>query len=94
VDFDWDEGNRDKNVRHGVHDWEIEEAFEDPRRIVQGSQIVDGERRRVVLARAVSSGKYLRIIYTMRVEGRSTRIRPISAIEMPGSARRRYSRGR
>jgi uncharacterized DUF497 family protein len=94
VDFDWDDGNRDKSVRHGVHDWEIEEAFEDPRRIAQGSQTVDGERRRVVLARAVSSGKYLRIIYTMRVEGRSMRTRPISAIEMPAPARRRYDRRR
>ncbi len=27
MDFDWDEGNRGKNLRHGVHDWEIEEAF-------------------------------------------------------------------
>jgi hypothetical protein len=42
VDFDWDDGNRDKNLRHRVHDWEIEEAFEDPRKIAQGSQIVDG----------------------------------------------------
>jgi uncharacterized DUF497 family protein len=94
VDFDWDDGNRDKNLRHGVHDWEIQEAFQDPRKAAQGYQIVDGEKRRVVLARAASSGKYLRIIYTIRGEGRSAMIRPISAVEMPGPARRRYSRGR
>jgi uncharacterized DUF497 family protein len=70
VDFDWDDRNRDKNLRHGVHDWEIEEAFQDLRRVVQGSQVVHGERRRVMLARAASSGKYLRIIYTIREEGR------------------------
>jgi hypothetical protein len=29
VEFDWDDGNRNKNLRHGVHDWEIEEALKD-----------------------------------------------------------------
>jgi hypothetical protein len=37
MNFDWDEGNRDKNVRHSVHDWEIEEALQDPQRIGRGA---------------------------------------------------------
>jgi hypothetical protein len=29
MNFDWDEGNREKNLRHRVHDWAIEEALQD-----------------------------------------------------------------
>ena len=25
--FDWDEGNRDKNLKHAVHSWECEQVF-------------------------------------------------------------------
>jgi hypothetical protein len=37
VELDWDDGNRDKNLKHDVHDWEIEEAFEDRRRVNLGT---------------------------------------------------------
>ena len=62
MEFDWDEGNRNKNLRHGVHDWEIEEAFEDPRRRTEPAPRVDGERRKFLLARVPSSGRLLRIV--------------------------------
>jgi uncharacterized DUF497 family protein len=63
VEFDWDDGNRDKNLRHGVHDWEIEEAFEDPFRTSGGAHSFRGERRRSVLGRSRTSGQYLKVIY-------------------------------
>ena len=92
LEFDWDEGNRDKNLRHGVQDWEIEEAFEDPRRRVEPARSQVGEHRRVLLGRARTSGRYLRIVYTVRRRNGQTLLRPISAMEMPRNARWRYSR--
>jgi uncharacterized DUF497 family protein len=91
VDFDWDEGNTDKNLRHAVHDEEIEEALEDSRRRLIGqAPDVSGEVRLIVLARARTSGKYLKIVYTVRVRGGRRLIRPISAVEMTPSERRTY----
>ena len=29
MEFDWDEGNEGKNLKHGVSDWDIEEALTD-----------------------------------------------------------------
>src|SRR5262249_28733771 len=57
--FQWDTGNIDRNIRYGVHDWEIEEALLDPRGRRINSTIVNGEERHIWLGRATSSGKYL-----------------------------------
>ena len=92
MDFDWDEGNRDKNLRHGVHDWEIEEAFEDPRRFMSGAHRIRGEQRRTLFARSRTSGQYLRIVYTERRRGPRRLIRPISAMRMERAERARYER--
>jgi uncharacterized DUF497 family protein len=91
--FDWDEGNIDKNLRHGVQDWEIEEACQDPRSRIIEYQLAKGERRHVLLGRSATSGKYLRVVYTLRTapDGESL-IRPISAVEMSAAQRKRYSR--
>lgn len=59
MDFDWDPGNRDKNLAHGVSDWEIEEALADIGRRRVRSTRIDGEVRMIVLARCATSGKYL-----------------------------------
>ena len=82
MEFDWDDGNRDKNLRlHGVHDWEIEETFEDPHRHVEPTRSESDERRQLLLGRSRTSGKYLRITYTVRVRSGRSFIRPISAME-------------
>lgn len=89
--FDWDEGNIDKNLKHGVHDWEIEEACQDSRSIIIAHQIAGSEKRYVLLGRAATSGKYLRIVYALRKDwSNDLLIRPISAVEMNASQRRRY----
>lgn len=92
MEFEWDEGNRDKNRRHGVEDWEIEEAFEDPRRVSLGRTRYPSEERFVVLGRSLTSGKYLRVVYTERQGSGLTYVRPISAYEMAQAERRRYQR--
>jgi uncharacterized DUF497 family protein len=92
MEFDWDAGNRYKNLNHGVHDWEIEEAFYDKHRLPAGKMRVKGEERRILLARCETSGKYLRIVYTIRKKYGKKLIRPISATEMSWSNKRRYKR--
>ena len=92
MEFDWDEGNRGKNLRHGVHDWEIEEAFEDPHRKTGAAHRFRGERRRSILGRSRTSGQYLRIVYTVRVRSGREVMRPISAMRMTAAERARYER--
>ena len=53
--FDWDDGNRDKNLRHGVHDSEIEEAFKDAHSFVAAKITMGGEERYMLFGRAASS---------------------------------------
>ena len=64
MEFDWDEGNSGKSFqRHGIHDWEIEEAFEDPGALPDNARNVLAEKRWAMLARCETSGRYMRIIY-------------------------------
>jgi len=93
MEFDWDEGNRDKNLSHGVGDAEIEEALEDRFAILAAKLTVRREVRYVLLGRASGSGKYLRVVFTVRMKRGRRLIRPISAIEMSDRNKRRY-RGR
>lgn len=90
MEFDWDEGNRDKNLTHGVHDWEIEEALQDPRGKSAGKLEVGGELRYLLMGQSKTSGKYLRVVYTIRERDGKRLIRPISATSLTGRARRRY----
>lgn len=91
--FQWDAGNIDKNRPHGVHDWEIEEALLDPRGRRIDKMVVNDEERYLWLGRVASSGKYLRIVYTPRKDSEGhTLFRPISAVEMSPSEKRRYRR--
>jgi uncharacterized DUF497 family protein len=93
MEFDWDDGNIDKNLKPGVHDWEIEEALLDPRRRLVGRQKLYGELRYKVLGRSLTSGKHLRIIYTIRTPREGKRkLRPISAVPMTPAEKRRYWR--
>jgi len=92
VEFDWDEGNRDKNLKHGIHDWEIEEAMEDPHALPADAHPGVGERRRAILGRSPTSGRYLKIVYTIKVRDGRNLFRPISAIAMSLAERARYSR--
>jgi uncharacterized DUF497 family protein len=92
MQFDWDHGNIDKNlVRHGVHDWEIEEAVNDPKAKVVGVKIIGGEERRELLGRVQTNGRYLRVIFTYRYNPQGEKqVRPISATDMTKRQPRRY----
>jgi uncharacterized DUF497 family protein len=89
--FDWDHGNQDKSLqRHGVSDEEIEEAFADPKAKVSKLGSSFGEVRREFLGRVASSGRLLKIIYTVRVVAGKRYYRPISALDMDRVDRAHY----
>jgi len=89
--FDWDDGNINKNLKHNAQDWEIEEACQDPYAQIVEYQFLGEEKRYVLLGRSATSGKYLRVVYTLRssLVG-DILIRPISAVEMNAAQRRRH----
>ena len=76
VGFEWDDGNRDKNLtKHGVTSAQCEEVFEDKKRVISPDiQHSEMERRYLVIGKT-RHGKLLRIAFTLRED----RIRVISA---------------
>lgn len=76
--FDWDQGNQDKNLKHGVAREEVESIFLNEYgfagRIVEP---VHTEWRGLILGRS-NTGKLLALIFTRREE----RLRPISCRPM------------
>lgn len=93
MELEWDEGNIDKSFfRHGIHDWEIEEAFFDQNAISLHLGDFAGEERHTWLGRSETSGRYLQIIYTSRTRRGIRFYRPISAMEMKPRFRARYQK--
>ncbi len=91
MEFDWDEGNIDKNlVKHNVHDWEIEEAMVDQGSIVTVRRVVRAEQRRILLGRVATSGRYLKVVFAVRIRNDVTYYRPISAVDMSDHEKNRY----
>jgi uncharacterized DUF497 family protein len=78
-EFEWDTGNSNKNkLKHGVEDWECEEAFYDPRKVMLKDALhSDGEKRYVLLGKT-SQLRLLFLAFTLR--GRKVRI--ISACDV------------
>jgi len=87
--FDWDEANRDKNLKkHGLPQREIEETFFNrPIKIVPDLKHSQTERRFLALGKN-SVGNYLTIIFTIR----NNKIRVISARKQNKKERRVYEK--
>jgi uncharacterized DUF497 family protein len=85
--FDWDDGNRTKNSKHGVSNEEIESIFHQERFIFVGkiTEPPHNEWRGLILGRGVS-GRALTLIFTRRGD----RLRPISCRPMREKERRLY----
>lgn len=66
VEFDWDEGNRDKPKKHGVIIEEAEEAFFDENKIVFSDWIHSTKEKRATLLGKTRKGRLLNITYTIR----------------------------
>ena len=65
--FEWDAGNRDKNLtKHGVSNEECEQVFEDGRRQFYPDVQHSRHEERFVIVGATKDEKLLRIAFTLR----------------------------
>ncbi len=86
--FDWDEANLEHATRHGVEDFEIEQAILDMHSVETAAKKVRGERREALIG-STAGGRIVVIVYT----DRGGKIRPISARDATDTEKRRYRRG-
>ncbi len=78
VAFDWDNGNREKNTKHDVKNWECEQVFfNEPLIILDDPKHSVAEDRFAAFGQT-DAGRRLVVIYTMR----ENRLRVISARDM------------
>ena len=87
IAFDWDDGNRLKNRKHGVSQAEAEEVFFSRPLLLVDSRHSEREPRYHALGET-RAGRRLHITYTLRVE--CTLIRVISARDMHRKERAVY----
>jgi len=86
--FQWDDGNEQKNVKHGVTPAEAEQIFlNDPTIITPDASHSGNEQRYRALGRT-NSGRLLTVIFTLRNNG--TLFRVISARDMHRKERTIY----
>ena len=76
--FDWDNGNRQKCLKHGVSIREIEELFEDRPRIAPDLAHSALEDRLIAVGRT-RAGRALFVAFMFREKNGAAYIRPISA---------------
>jgi uncharacterized DUF497 family protein len=75
--FDWDAGNRDKCRKHGVRLEDIEALFRGALSMHPARRTA-GEERLIAIG-TTPEGRYLLVVFTLRVRNTRTLIRPISA---------------
>jgi uncharacterized DUF497 family protein len=90
--FDWDEGNEEHVLDHGVDPAEVEEAMLDPNRLKDDARNMSGERREALIG-ATEDARVLHVVYTRRGK-EGEKMRPITARAADGTEKRRYRRGR
>ena len=76
VEFEWDAGNSNKNkLKHSVEDWECEEAFYDPRKVMLKDALHSDDEKRYILLGKTSQLRLLFLAFTLRGD----KVRIISA---------------
>ena len=89
--FDWDHGNRDKCLSHGVSVPEIESIFRGPVDLFPDRRHSRAEQRLKAIGRS-KTGRHVFIVFTLRKRGDVLLIRPISARYMHGKEIRHYEK--
>lgn len=85
--FDWDKGNRGKNLKgHKVSDEECEEAFFDPIKRINEDKPHSKKEERYIFIGQTKSERKLFIVFTVRNE----KIRVISARDLSRKERKEY----
>lgn len=85
--FDWDAGNEDHVLNHGVEPREVEEALLDPARIQADARNAPGERRYALIG-ATEEGRVLFVVHAPR----GAKVRPITARDASDVQKKRYVR--
>jgi len=84
--FDWDVGNREKNLKHGVHASECEQVFfNEPLLLLADPKHSVAEDRFAAFGQT-DDGRKLVVVYTKRAD----RLRIISACDMNRKERKFY----
>ena len=86
--FDWDTGNAEKNARHGVTQFEAEQAFFDPEILLSPDTKHSSTELRFQALASSEDGRRLHVTFTLRAKG--TLIRVISARDMSRKERKIY----
>jgi uncharacterized protein len=76
--FDWDVGNRDKCLKHGVSIDEIEAVFRNRHHVFPDPAHSAAETRLLAIGTG-GSGRYVFVAFTLRQRGHDRLIRTISA---------------
>ena len=76
LQFEWDAGNSGKNKRsHNVEDWECEEVFFDPKKVILKDKLHSDLEGRFILLGKTRQNRLLYLAFTVRKE----KVRVISA---------------
>src|ERR1700685_3510248 len=76
LQFDWNTGSSGKNKRsHEVEDWECEEVFFDPKKVMLRDKLHSGQEERLILLGKTRQERLLYLALTIRDE----KVRVISA---------------
>ena len=85
--FEWDTGNREKNLKHGVHASECEQVFfNEPLLILDDPKHSEAEGRFAAFGQT-DGGRKLVVVYTQR----ASQLRVISARDMNRRERQFYA---
>ena len=88
IEFDWDEGNRDKNlIKHQVTNEECEEVFFDPRKRLLRASFPKHEERHLLIGKTLRK-RALFVVFTVR----KNKVRVISARDLGRKDRRLYEK--
>lgn len=89
LEFEWDSGNRGKNVRqHGVTDEESEGVFFDPGKKILKDTVHSGNEARYILIGQTRQSRILFTVFTIRKK----KIRIISSRSMNKKERHLYEK--
>jgi len=87
--FEWDRGNRDKCLKHGVSIAAVESVFRGPLAVFPDPGHSGSEERFKAIGRT-EEGRFVLIVFTLRKRGDETFIRPVSARYMHGKEVEHY----
>ena len=89
--FDWDDGNRDKCLKHGVSSEEVELLFTRPIMILPDEAHSIAETRLKAVAKT-PAGRHVFLVFTIREKQGRRYIRPVSARYMHNKEVQHYEK--